>query len=235
VSAASFRSLARAAAASYPRRDRFARHFAYGKLTRDPVFAWLLAERLVPEGSRVLDLGCGQGLLAALLYASGVRLASYTGIDFSARDVERAQAMLGHWAPASAGVTGASAGATVGDIRTAGFAQADVVVLLDVLHYLDRDAQAAVLDRAAAALAPGATLLLRVADSSGSLRFRFTEMVDRLALRLRGRSLRRLWSRAAGEWRDELQGRGFHVVAVPMSAGTLFANVVLVARYDGLK
>jgi hypothetical protein len=36
-----------------------------------------------------------------------------------------------------------------GDIRTAGFAWADAVVILDVLHYVDYEAQAGVLRRRA--------------------------------------------------------------------------------------
>ena len=36
---ASFRALARRAAARYPPRDRYARHFAYGKLTREEMAA----------------------------------------------------------------------------------------------------------------------------------------------------------------------------------------------------
>ena len=50
-----FRALAKEAAARYPARDRYARHFAYGKLTGDPVFAHLLRGGLVPGGAHLLD------------------------------------------------------------------------------------------------------------------------------------------------------------------------------------
>lgn len=70
MSDAFFRTLAREAAGGYPRRDPFARHFAYGKLTGDPAFAHLLRAGLFPDGARVLDLGCGQGVLPALLLAA---------------------------------------------------------------------------------------------------------------------------------------------------------------------
>jgi SAM-dependent methyltransferase len=248
VTDAFFRSLARDAAASYPPRDRFARHFAYGKLTRDPAFAHLLRASLVPQNARLLDLGCGQGLVAALLHAARARhvrderpagwpeppsLASYTGVELLARDVARGRAMAEHWAPGQA--MRAEAGATTfveGDIRTIDIPASDAVVILDVLHYLDYDAQAKVLERVRAALTPRGVLILRVSDESGTLRFRLTLLLDRLSTRLRGVSLPRLWCRPAAAWRAELERLGFRVEAAPMSAGTPFANVLLVARYD---
>jgi len=217
-----FRALAREAAASYPPRERFARHFAYGKLTGDPVFAHLLAGRLVPAGARVLDLGCGQGLIAALLDAAGTPPTSYLGVDLSGRDIERARGMGKSWAKF-----------VVGDIRTCEMPLSDVIVVLDVLHYVDHDAQARILARIRAALAPQGRLLLRVADADGSLRFRVTGWTDRLAMRLRGHAFDRLWPRPVSEWRGELGQHGLAVDSVPMSAGTPFANVLLLASYDG--
>jgi SAM-dependent methyltransferase len=222
VTDASLRALARAAAASYPPHERFARHFAYGKLTGDPVYAHLLDARLLPAGARVLDLGCGQGLLAALLDAAGTPPASYVGVDLSTRDIERARGMGKPWASF-----------VTGDIRTCEMPRSDVIVLLDVLHYVDHDAQARILERIRAALGPGGRLVLRVANATGSLRFRLTDWSDRLAMRLRGQAFDRLWSRPVDDWRVELARHGFAVESAPMSAGTPFANVLLTASYDG--
>ena len=49
---------------------RFAYHFARGKLSSDPVFVGMLERGLFPDGARILDLGCGQGLLTAWLLAA---------------------------------------------------------------------------------------------------------------------------------------------------------------------
>jgi SAM-dependent methyltransferase len=220
VSGAAFRALARRAAARYPAGDRYARHFAYGKLTRDPAFAWLLASEHIPAGARLLDIGCGQGLLGALL-AADERAVRYRGIDLGARDIERARAA----APPGSELM-------AGDMRTAEFGRADVVVLLDVLHYVRPDQQALVLRKARDALAGGGALLMRVADASAGIRFRITTAIDLAATNLRGRRVARLHHVQLPERRRALEQMGFRVEAVPMSEGTPFANVLLCARYD---
>lgn len=214
-----FRALAKETAARYPARDRYARHFAYGKLTGDPVFEHLLRHDLVPSGKRLLDLGCGQGLVASLLATAKVD-AHVTGIDLMEREIARARAAV------------PQATFIAGDIAKTEFPAADVVLILDVLHYLDPAAQADVLRRVRAALQGGGTLFLRIGDESPSLRFRYTVLVDRVASALRGHGFVKLHCRPLAAWRSELQSLGFRVEALPMSEGTPFANVLLAARYD---
>lgn len=55
------------ATAPYRPLGSFAWRFARGKLGGDPAFANLLQRGLIPPHARVLDIGCGQGLMAALL------------------------------------------------------------------------------------------------------------------------------------------------------------------------
>jgi len=232
VSGAFFRALARRAARRYPRRDRFARHFAYFKLTRDPVFRHLLESGLLHERERILDLGCGQGIVEVLLAAAADRADPWPrewppapaprtlrGIDLGARDVARAAAACAGYA-----------GFTHGDIRTAPFDAADAIVILDVLHYLDPASQDAVLERTWPALAPGGVLLLRVADGAPGLRLRATLALDRLSLRLRGGRPGPYHCRPLPAWQRRLEAIGYRVEPRPMSEGTPFANVLLVAR-----
>lgn len=237
MSDAFFRSLAAEAAALYPPRDRFARYFAAGKLKADPAFAHLMRAGLIRDGGRILDLGCGQGVLAALLRAARVRHAGgswpaawprppavsrYLGIDIKAGDVQRARAAAGAEAPM---------GFVQGDIRTVEFGHADTVVILDVLHYISHEEQSEVLRRVRDSLAGGGVLLLRVADATGSLRFRYTVLIDRVVMALRGHRLGRLYCRPLAGWVALLEALGFGVEAAPMSQGTPFENVLLVARY----
>jgi 2-polyprenyl-3-methyl-5-hydroxy-6-metoxy-1,4-benzoquinol methylase len=67
-----WRALVEAASAPYRAADRFAWRFARRKLGGDPVFRHVLERGLIKPDSRLLDIGCGQGLLASLLNACGV-------------------------------------------------------------------------------------------------------------------------------------------------------------------
>ncbi len=231
MSAESFRALARRAASRYGS-DRFARHFAYFKLTGDPIFRHLLEGGLLAGRERLLDLGCGQGILEALLAAAAEHASGWPRewAPLPAPRTVRGIELDAHAARRASAAAGARASIVRADIRTAAFGAADAIVILDVLHYVDRPAQEAVLERLRDAVAPGGVVLLRVADARPSLRFRATIAVDRLSLWLRGRRPGRYHCRPLAEWIARLEGLGFAVEPRPMSVGTPFANVLLVAR-----
>lgn len=229
-----YRALANDAAERYRPAGRFACHFAYGKLTRDPAFALILRHGLLTRAGRMLDLGCGQGLIAALIEAAGARreawpedwplppsATAYLGIDVHRRDIDRAGRSVDGMARF-----------VCADIRNASFAPADTIVLLDVLHYLDSDAQDDLLRRARDAFEGEGMLLLRVADESPSLRCRFTHAVDRIVMALRRHRFAPLHGRPLTAWIHTLEALDFEVTATPMPPGLPFPNVLLVARYD---
>lgn len=217
---AHYARLVEAAIAPYRAAGLFAWYFARGKLRGDPVFRYLLQSRLIPERARLLDLGCGQGLLAALLAAAGApRLAAYRGLEMMARDVQRAHLALG-----------ADCGVQQADIRMSDLGTADVVVILDVLHYMTREDQDAMLRRVRGALAAGGTLLLRVGDAAAGLPFRVSNWVDRSVVLARGHGVPQFHCRSVAQWCLALEALGFTVQAEPMSRGTPFANVLLAAR-----
>jgi len=231
-------ALLKQATAPYRPIGPFAWHFARGKLRGDPVFAGLLRLGLIPARARVLDIGCGQGLLAALLgsldghspaerqwpavWAPPPAHTTVHGIELMPQDVQRAQQALAH--------LGERARFTLGDMRTTDFGNADVTVILDVLHYVNYAEQDDVLRRVKAALTPGGTLLLRVGDAAAGLPFRISNWVDAVVTRIRGHRLPRLYCRPLASWHQALQDLGFAVQAIPMHAGTPFANILLVAR-----
>jgi len=231
--------LALIAAASAPYRPvgRFAWHFARGKLGIDPVFRHVLQTGLIAPEAHVLDIGCGQGLLASLLrssaefersgrwpsgWAAAPKAARVTGIEMMPRDVQRAQAALGDGAEF-----------ICGDMRTTPFPAADAVVILDVLHYITIAEQDAVLARVRSALPPGGTLLLRIGDAASKRGFLVSQWVDRVVTFVRGHRVVPQFCRPLSAWTAQLESLGFAVRSLPMSQGTPFANVLLVAQVRG--
>jgi SAM-dependent methyltransferase len=229
-----FAALVEAASAPYRAAGRFAWLFARGKLRSDPAFAAILARGLLKESPRILDLGCGQGLLAAwLLAAHGAQLEGrwprdwpqapapvrLTGVEINPREVARARTALGERAQI-----------VQGDIRHVDYGSVDAIVILDVLHFTDYASQEALLRRARAALAPRGVLLLRVGDAEGGVGFVLSMLVDRIVVLARRRQLLRLACRPTREWRALLERLGFATEALPMSRGTPFANVLLVGK-----
>ena len=227
-----WRSLCDSASAPYKRAGRFAWHFARGKLRWDPVFGHLVAAGLIAPGARVLDIGCGQGLLASLVRAAGHAAQSghwpsewaaaptgarVTGIELMPREVARARDALGD-----------SAEFVCADMRSAAFPEADAVVILDVLHYVPIDAQDAILARVRTALGGGGRLVLRVGDAAAQRRFASSQWVDRVVTLARGQPVRPRHGRTLAEWTRRLGELGFAVSSRPMHAGTPFANVLLV-------
>ena len=84
----------------------------------------------VGRGARILDVGCGSGLLRARI--SHIPFAAYIGVDGSALAIEQARRRM------------TSDGRTefrLGDVRVDGGEPADVVVCSEVLYYIDDPGQ----------------------------------------------------------------------------------------------
>ena len=79
------------------------------------------------------------------------------------------------------------------------------------------------------ALQPGGRLLLRVGDAASRRGFAISQWVDRTVTRIRGHRVSPTWGRPLADWTALLQRLGFSVQSMPMSEGTPFANVLLVA------
>ncbi|SCK54190.1 Methylase of chemotaxis methyl-accepting proteins [Variovorax sp. HW608] len=235
---AAWRRLHERASAPYRKAGNFAWRFARGKLGRDPVFRGLIERGLIGEArARVVDIGCGQGLFASLLSAMSVMQAkpgewpaawpatpaspSYTGVELMPKDVARAESSVGHLRPVPRFVCG--------DMCTTELPASDLVVILDVLHYVDLTAQEGVLRRVRDALQPGGRLLLRIGDAASRRRFAISQWVDRTVTRIRGHRVSPTWGRPLKDWKALLERLGFSVESIPMSEGTPFANVLLVA------
>lgn len=221
----------------YEQAGKFATHFARGKLTGDPVFREILARGLISPHTHVLDIGCGQGLLSAWLMAADTlagrtewppdwkkapQCVTVKGIELMPLDVVRAKkALITHEDRFTF---------EAGDMCKTPFENAHTVVILDVLHYVPYPAQEDVLQRVFNALTPDGLLILRVGDAAGGLGFKVSNWVDYLVTLARGHGLSQLFCKPVFEWVIQLEKLGFGVKTKPMSQGTPFANVLLLAR-----
>jgi uncharacterized protein (DUF2062 family)/2-polyprenyl-3-methyl-5-hydroxy-6-metoxy-1,4-benzoquinol methylase len=207
--------------------------FARNKLRGDPLYAAVVLGGHLPAEGRLLDVGCGQGLLLAALatarewhergrwpasWPTPPRLA-LEGFDLRARPVEVAKIALA----GDAVVTRADARAGL----DAGRGSVAAITVCDVLHLMARDEQDDLLRSAVAALTHGGVLVVREADAACGWRFNLVRVGNLITGLSRGR-WQRFAFRTGREWLEALRGLGLDVDVLP--AGTVFANVLLVGR-----
>ena len=215
----------------------FAYHYSRGKLSSDCIFREVLKRGIFPPAARFLDLGCGQGslfawlLAARKLYEKGhwpgdwpmpPKPLGLRGVELMQSDVDRGARAFGANHPLVS--------IRQGDMCRVDLGEADVVTILDALHYIDHGRQADLLGRIRAALPAGGLFLTRVGDAGAGLPHHICNWVDHAVTFVRGHRLPRLHCRKLGEWIELLGGLGFQVDSMPMSQGKPFANVMLVAR-----
>jgi 2-polyprenyl-3-methyl-5-hydroxy-6-metoxy-1,4-benzoquinol methylase len=197
------------------------RRYVKGKLAADPAYAAtaaLIKNRPMP----LLDIGCGIGLLGQYLHARGVVM-RYLGVDSDPRKIE-----AGNRALRQSGLDG-----LLQLRQTDGTAQQSIsghVALLDVLHYLPRDGQHALLENAIAHLAPGGLLVIRNVLRERSWRYALTR-VSEFFLSASG------WMRvgaqhypSADELRGQLEAAGLSVNIRPLHGKMPFDSYLLVAE-----
>lgn len=190
------------------------RCYVAGKLAFDPVFKLVL--ELPGSFGRVLDLGCGRGQLSLLLLELG-RATHVVGIDSDARKVDIASA------------AGPEAEFRAGDLAGGELAQADTILLIDVLHYMPLAEQDALLSAAANALAPGGRLLVRELNAVAGARSGFTRFMEFWARKTGLNKGRATHYRPARELCDVLEHVGLASSVQGASERTPFGNVLIVA------
>jgi uncharacterized protein (DUF2062 family) len=222
-----FDRLARAAADRYATTSMTAWEFARGKLRGDPLYRDVLLGGWLPSGGKLLDIGCGQGLMLALL-AEAERF-DRAGTEPTGKRLPRFDRMGGvelrpHRARLARAALGPDAEILESDARTISAGACRVVLLFDVLHMMPPHDQDALLATAAGALEPGGVILVREADASAGWRFQAVRMGNRLTALTSGAWRQPLAFRTVGEWRECFSQHGLEVESAPASAGTPFAN-----------
>lgn len=157
-------------------RDMLIKSYTY----KGPVLEWYmrvkvrlercyeLFDRLVPREATVVDLGCGYGPLSYMLAMLSDRR-RIVGMDYDAEKVETANHSF---------LRRPEIGFVHADLRTAELPEADVFLLIDVLHYMRPEEQQALIARCAARLNPGGRIVIRDGDSGRAGRHKATAMTE---------------------------------------------------------
>ncbi len=148
--------------------------YAKGKTKWDPAYA-AVADLLRASPRPLLDIGCGVGLLAAYLRESGCRQ-RILGIEPDAGKIQTASERVASSYPMLE--------FQVGDARCLPEFSGDIV-MLDVLHYMDPDAQRSVLEQIASRICPGGRALIRTTFRDGSWRY-YATMFEEAFVRVSG-------------------------------------------------
>jgi len=192
------------------------RHYVACKLRWDPVTQ--LIANLALEWGSVLDIGCGRGQFGLLLVELG-RTHELVGIDWDARKIEVARQ-----------AAGSDARFEVADLASSSLHGCETALLIDVLHYLSPESQAALLGEVTARLAPGGTLIVRDVDARSAWRSHLTRSFEWLGTRLRVNRGRGLYFLPREQLQNQLRQQGYSIdQAIPMPGFSL-DNVLVVAR-----
>jgi SAM-dependent methyltransferase len=207
---------------------------AHAKMRMDPVYLQVIRSGRLPSRGTLLDLGCGQGLLLALVATAaewgrrGEWPVSWSpppvdlrlhGIEQRPRVARRARQVLENVATIEEQ-----------DLARWSLPACDVVLLIDVMHLLSRETQDRLLAEVPRMMPCGGVLLIREADAAGGWRFAMVRAGNRLNAFLQGRSGRRFCFDSAAGWSSRLEREGFDVEAITRHDGGPFANVLLQAR-----
>ena len=178
-------------------------------------------ERYVPRHGFVVDLGCGHGLFASVLAEAGPGR-RVLGIDVDERKITVARRTI-------AGREGLRF--EIGDVIHEVPPRCDAITIVDVLYLLTPSDQEAVLHKAAQALAPNASLVVKAQERAATARYALTYGQEMLTVGLgfTRRSARRFHFLARAEALAMFARAGFLVDVVEMPRRP-YADVLYLAR-----
>jgi predicted exporter/SAM-dependent methyltransferase len=196
----------------------YVEQFVFWKLRTDPLFKAL--DETVPKAGRILDLGCGYGIVANwLTLGSPARTVAGADNDEEKIRVARLTASL------NPRVLFENQ-----DVLGWEYPACDCALMCDLLHYLPHALKVRVLQKAFAALRPGGWLVMRDAFAADNWGHRLTVWSERWGVRLgQNKTACGLQLESLAQHRALLTEVGFVDAQTPAGAG-LGSNRLLVAR-----
>ena len=173
-------------------------------------------EALLPRNGRVLDLGCGYGVVANYL-ALAEPSREVIGLDLNARRIAVAQKTVG----ARANIT-----FLADDVMRANLPPCDAAILTDVLHHLTFAQQEQLTSRVRGLLAPRGVLLIQEVNMQPCWKYWISHVSDVILYASDGMPN----FRSSQDWVALLERNDFqNARVIPGDAGSIFARVSYVA------
>ena len=164
----------------------FREKLIYNYLYKGPVVEWYMRiktkleknyqvfHELVPQQGNILDIGCGYGFMAYMLYFAANKR-TITGIDYDEEKIETANHCFSK--PATVNFVHS-------DILNFSFEKYDAIILADVLHYLQPDEQKQVIEKCIEQLNPAGIIVIREGDKEVVSKHKRTLVTEFFSTRL---------------------------------------------------
>jgi 2-polyprenyl-3-methyl-5-hydroxy-6-metoxy-1,4-benzoquinol methylase len=179
-------------------------------------------EKRVPPAGRILDLGCGHGLFSAYLAVCSQER-TVIGVDIDDDKLAIASRAAASLKSRLSFRNDISAALDQGPYAA--------IVVVDVLYLLPAEAQQDLVRRAAAALEPGGSLLIKEMATRPTWKFAWNRMQETAAVRLfkitQGAGLHFVTEDAYRSW---MQDAGLTVVEHPLHGGYLHPHHLFEGR-----
>jgi len=172
-------------------------------------------EKYIPKEGRVIDIGCGYGLLANFLTLKSNRR-DVTGVDLSEKRISVAQKTTDNRNKIC------FKSVNVLDLQLGKYC---AMVMSDFLHHIDYKAQEELLVRCYQKIAPGGLLIIEEVDNRPLCKYWFNTIVDRMLNIGEG-----IFFRNQREFRELLEEIGFKVSIKKAHKGIPLSDVIYICR-----
>ncbi|GAA0541276.1 trifunctional MMPL family transporter/lysophospholipid acyltransferase/class I SAM-dependent methyltransferase [Chitinophaga japonensis] len=166
----------------------FREQLIYNYIYKGPVLEWYMRIKtrleknyalfhcLLPEKGRIMDIGCGYGFMSYMLHFLAVERI-ITGVDYDEDKIAAAQHCY---------LKNDKLDFVHADIVNYTFGKQDAFIISDVLHYLQPEEQAQLLQRCLDQLEPGGVIVVRDGDAGLDKRHQGTRLTEFFSTRVLG-------------------------------------------------
>ncbi len=165
----------------------FREHLFFNYIYKGPVLEWYMKikirlenyyqvfHELLPREGKILDVGCGYGFMAYLLYWASQNNRQITGVDYDEEKIATANHCFSKTTDLNFIHT---------DITLFDFEKYDAITMMDVLHYLKPEQQPQLIEKAIDALLPGGVLVIRDGDAELVKKHQGTKLTEMFSTKI---------------------------------------------------